>query len=460
LTAEQEIAVDTAVTAAQTAKRTGISQFLSIQGAAGTGKTTTTRAVQDALKALGFTVGAAAMTHKAAGVLGAAVGHDAITLASLLGLREQVEEGEIEFVPLGPPRLKEADVWLIDEVSMLHPKQLELLEEAARNGAKAGYVHTFVLIGDPSQLQPVNHDGPSPALFQSITAQLTKVHRHAGPVLRLATEIRCGEDLRPALTETIVGGDSSVVVHADHSSWWRAFIAACAEAKHPDDVRLIAFTNNAVSRYNAKARAHFLGVDAPPFVSGELVVTHGGSYLRESVERNPYRPELLYGTSRELRIGEVKQLLLQLEGSAACGDVREYVDQDGKADETRFARKYEFNAWEITTAAGGHTLYALDPSHRHWHEQMLAWLRSQKYWYDYWLLKRTFVTLQPHWALTIHKSQGSQFRQVFVDLANIEGSSRASENFKRALLYTGVTRAQRAVHVIADRPAANWGEWL
>ena len=54
--------------------------------------------------------------------------------------------------------------------------------------------------------------------------------------------------------------------------------------------------------------------------------------------------------------------------------------------------------------------------------------------------------------MTVHKSQGSQFRQVFIgpDLDQVPGP----RNLTRHLWYTAFTRAQQAVHVIADKGAA------
>jgi exodeoxyribonuclease V alpha subunit len=48
----------------------------------------------------------------------------------------------------------------------------------------------------------------------------------------------------------------------------------------------------------------------------------------------------------------------------------------------------------------------------------------------------------PAWALTIHRSQGSEFDQVVVILPNDE-----SPLATRELIYTGITRARKCVHV-------------
>ncbi|NNN04012.1 MAG: AAA family ATPase [Acidimicrobiaceae bacterium] len=54
--------------------------------------------------------------------------------------------------------------------------------------------------------------------------------------------------------------------------------------------------------------------------------------------------------------------------------------------------------------------------------------------------------LESAWALTIHKSQGSEYEEVVVSL----GSVTESELLSRELVYTGLTRAQRRVTVVGE----------
>ncbi len=56
--------------------------------------------------------------------------------------------------------------------------------------------------------------------------------------------------------------------------------------------------------------------------------------------------------------------------------------------------------------------------------------------------------VQTAWALTVHKSQGSEFGHVVLVLPQED-----SPVLTRELLYTGITRARRALTVVAPRPA-------
>jgi exodeoxyribonuclease V alpha subunit len=56
--------------------------------------------------------------------------------------------------------------------------------------------------------------------------------------------------------------------------------------------------------------------------------------------------------------------------------------------------------------------------------------------------------VQTAWALTVHKSQGSEFGHVLLVLPDED-----SPVLTRELLYTGITRARRALTLVAPRPA-------
>ena len=59
------------------------------------------------------------------------------------------------------------------------------------------------------------------------------------------------------------------------------------------------------------------------------------------------------------------------------------------------------------------------------------------------------LRLPPHetaWAMTVHKSQGSEFEEVLVVLPDHD-----SPLMHRQLIYTAVTRARMRATVVADR---------
>ncbi len=65
-----------------------------------------------------------------------------------------------------------------------------------------------------------------------------------------------------------------------------------------------------------------------------------------------------------------------------------------------------------------------------------------------WLALAQFDQIDEWWAMTIHKSQGSEFDHAVVVLADA-----GSPILSRELLYTGVTRARTRLTVVGDEEA-------
>ncbi len=441
-TPEQQAAIDGLVS---WCRQNGGGTFASFNGPAGSGKSASSRLIREALIAAGCSVGLCAPTHKACQVLATACGvnkADTATFASLLGLREQKTKDEVDFVPQfgSKPRLDENDIWLADEASMMHPKLLKLIEDAADFWTK------IVFIGDEAQLSPVKFGRVSPALRCTPRFDLTKVMRHDGAVLDAATAIRqtTGKAWRPQFPKSVIGEDTAIFTYADKKEWQHAFLEMAYEHHEKDDpdaFRVIAWTNAEVARLNAGIRKHVYGRNAAPFLSGERVITH------EGVKAPDDHDELIYGSSRELVIlgAEQKDFL-----HPACAD--------GKP----------FKAWELVTHTDDHEtpriIRALDPTHEGRWQVALDLLkkealeahnrgRGQGAWDAFWDLRDAFAQLQPYWCLTCHKAQGSQFRNVFVQGRYMDRAAGGAPE-RRRLWYTALTRAQRAVHLIADQEAA------
>jgi exodeoxyribonuclease V alpha subunit len=77
------------------------------------------------------------------------------------------------------------------------------------------------------------------------------------------------------------------------------------------------------------------------------------------------------------------------------------------------------------------------------------------------LLSFSFISLPAFelvYAMTIHKTQGSEFEHVDILLPNVLPANamvHSSQHLSRELLYTGVTRAKKSVGIIASLPVLN-----
>lgn len=159
--------------------------FTVIAGAAGTGKSTSVQFIIEALDIDEEDVVYATFTGKASLVLRNKGCHNAMTLHKLLYIPKTLDDGDVEFTP------REFLEWpykivVVDEVSMVPKDMWDLL--------LSHRVHVIAL-GDPFQLPPVK--GNSDVLDHPHVI-LTEIMRQAldSPIIRLSMDIREGNRIK------------------------------------------------------------------------------------------------------------------------------------------------------------------------------------------------------------------------------------------------------------------------
>jgi hypothetical protein len=88
------------------------------------------------------------------------------------------------------------------------------------------------------------------------------------------------------------------------------------------------------------------------------------------------------------------------------------------------------------------------------YQQVLKAHHKAKEWGRYWSLKRLMANITYGYALTAHRAQGSTFKYVFVDVANMarcKGRNRLHDGTtvyeRNQLLYVALTRASHRLFV-------------
>ena len=160
--------------------------LLVVTGGPGTGKTTLIRAVVGCAERLDLTVALAAPTGRAAKRMEQATDHEARTLHRWLEYRFDTGFGRDGDNPL------EADLVIVDEVSMVDLPLMDALVDALKPGAR------LLLVGDADQLPPV---GPGAVLRDLLnadavpSARLDVIFRQAqaSDIVRNAHRINAGE---------------------------------------------------------------------------------------------------------------------------------------------------------------------------------------------------------------------------------------------------------------------------
>ncbi|QPN70469.1 AAA family ATPase [Synechococcus sp. CBW1108] len=444
-------------------------------GYAGTGKTFLSTRFLAQVEATGLCWTVVAPTHKAVGVL-----RSQLALAGLsptwypstihrllrLKLRRQGDQERCEETEQTALALEHLGLVLVDEASMVDSSLLEIALRCAHP-----FRTRLVFVGDPAQLPPVGEpESPVFSLGRACRAELQQVVRHQGPVLRLASGLRQGDlpchrpaALAPIRTET------GQVALLERGAWLEAAQAALrrsAETDNPDLARILCYTNRCLEQLVPIARRALHGemADQLPVLPGEVLITRTAVMApacREG-EDAAEEPDMLLGSNRELVVRDVIP--------ERC-DLADFGVADAPVIDTLTAR-VEAGESQLSLRL----LPPLGTAARIALEAVLARLRQQakdagkqegrSLWRRFFLVRDAFASLGPAAVLTVHRSQGSTFAEVFVADDVFWPSDPV---LRRQLVYVAVSRASQAVTLEASAPGADpssradqqlWRDWL
>ncbi|MDA8020945.1 MAG: AAA family ATPase [Thermoanaerobaculia bacterium] len=212
-----------------------------LQGLAGTGKTSMAQAIARSYEAEGFRVVGAALSGRAADLLGEETGIESRTLASWDARWK-----------IGRQALDERTVLLVDEASMVGARQMQqLLQRAEAQGA------SVILMGDPAQLRPIEPGDAFRGLLQLF------------PSKRLGEIRRQREEWQRTASQALAEGHADVAIHAyaararveeseTREEALRAVVQAAGELPNDESRLVIAFRRRDVADLNERLRTqHF-----------------------------------------------------------------------------------------------------------------------------------------------------------------------------------------------------------
>lgn len=388
-----------------------------LQGYAGTGKTSV---IQEFVRRNGgHEIILTAPTNKAVKVLSqknrqAGLGTECATIYKLLGVKPGNSDEKRSLKKDGRDSSGLYDVVVIDECSMLSEEMVGYIQKALKH-------KVVVYVGDPRQLPPVGEE-LSPSFGIKRKAVLNTVMRQRGenPIVALTADIRAMIDAGEvdwSAFGSAMGTDGSGIFKADGSleAWLEdAFLSDEFKADN-DTFRYLAWTNKTVNSINAHVRAMIYGKDAPAFVVGERLLMR-----KPVIHHVAGRVVMSFSTDEEAVVTaatietwqDVTCWALILRGDDGVTDSVHVVHANG-------AEMYQAKEAEMKDRARA----------------------SRGFWPDYFKFIESFGEVQPVYAMTVHRSQGSTFDSVFIDLLDIRGNRNEIEMLK--LLYVGASRPRR-----------------
>lgn len=363
------------------------SRVMVLTGGPGTGKTTTVKAILNLYEGIYDRVALCAPTGRAAKRLTELTGHSASTIHRLLEV--DYSTGSVRFIH-NEKNLLPFDVIILDEMSMVDAKLFQALLAAAR------YHCRIIMVGDADQLPSV---GPGSVLGEILqadvlpTVRLNEIFRQAQKSMIVQNAHRIMEGQMP-----IKGG-------------------------RDDDFFMIESAGLACQRLICD------------LVSTRLPKSYGYDPVRDIQVLCPTKvgPTGSVELNRRLQAilnppaPDKPQIIWEQSGRVLrCGDKVMQIKND-------YDIPYERDGAEAGVGAYNGDMgiiTAVDPESR----AVTVQMDDRKYIYG----ADQLAELEPAYAVTVHKSQGSEFPAVIMPVADVP-----ARLCYRNLLYTGVTRARR-----------------
>ncbi len=361
-----------------------------LTGGPGTGKTTVVRALISIFENMGFEVALAAPTGRAAKRLSESTAREAKTVHRLLEMGYSGEESSAQFMR-DRDNLLEEDIIIVDEASMIDNSLMAALLEAVKPGARV------IIIGDADQLPSVGSGNVLRDIIDSgrfSTVRLTEIFRQAQKSLIVTNAHKINNGDMPILT--VKDGDffflprstdreiAHTVADLYANRLPRAYGEECAQG-----IQVISPSRR------GEAGSESLNI----LLQSALNPAHNGK------REHKYREITYREGDRVMQIRNNYELEWSRGRQSGFGVFNGDIGVIEKIGKT--AMTISFDDREVE--------------------------------YDFGLLE----DLEPAYAITVHKSQGSEYPTVI-----IPAFSAPPMLLTRNLLYTAVTRAQTRVIIV------------
>lgn len=377
----------------QAIREAAVSGLLIITGGPGTGKTTILNGILALFGQMQMKCLLAAPTGRAAKRLSEVTGEDASTIHRLLEANIDQNTGKMFFAKDEDSPLK-ADAVIVDEMSMVDMELLYALLQAVPQGKR------LILVGDADQLPPVGPGFPFSDMLRSgklPTVRLTEIFRQAQQSLIVMNAHRVNHGELPELTA--VDRDFFFMRRRNEEDLCSLIRDLCASRLPgkmgipPEQIQVLS-----------------------PTRKGGAGTVHLNQLLQQALNPSaPHKKEKAFGP---------------------------YIFREG--DRVMQIRNNYGLLWKKTdgSAVGAGifngdigTIKEINPEA----ETMTILFEDREADYDFTQL----IELEPAYAMTVHKSQGSEYRCVILTAWN--GSPYL---LSRSVFYTAITRARELLIVV------------
>ena len=420
-----------------------------LEGKAGTGKTTIVQEAIAEAVAAGKRIQISALSHKAKLVLAQKLDKrfpkktGSSSIAGLLGMTMNQETGEFE-PGYGMERpIESADIIIVDEASMVNEEALQLIMQEKRKYAKV------IFLGDRGQLPPIrkiSSDEISLVFESENKASLTERVRQGeeSPILPFADYFWDNSESQNSKLNPIPDGEIKDKLSDKGNlvfikNLYDSFDDVVKVFKQGIDtgnfnvIKIVTYKNATRQEYNKKIRKEIFGEDVKQFVEKDQIMFQNNYSLDSKTNfSNSDEFNVVSVKEQEKNGYKVFQIGVNMdEGSSAIT----YFPVLNNEDKQKFNEDVS-NLFEAAAKLPKGDL------------RKFAYQKA-------WSLKNMFAEIDYSYAITSHKSQGSTYDNVIVDLKDIYGVGATSAKSKSRSVYTAITRAKNTAILITSKAETN-----
>ena len=304
---------------------------------------------------------------------------------------------------------REYDYIFIDECSMIEDDDYNCFEELIKtNNSK------IIYIGDSCQLPPINNK--SSVVFEDVCdkVELCKVIRANNNDIK-----KVNKQFRGVFKGKLINMDPKWYIQDNCNVFCtenRTGFINSIKKNMDGDGKIIAYTNKNVQYYNKLSRELLFGKNIDKYVKGEKIVFNNHYINNDGIK---------YYSNQEVTIENVK-IIRKVHSNSKLYKVYELKLSDGVL--YRVHPDDEKN----------YILYFSDM-----YKQLKADKATDKEWEKHYDEKYEFLPpIDYCYSLTVHRSQGSTYKNVFVDMNDISGVAANHKDVDlERVLYTAISRA-------------------
>lgn len=315
---------------------------------------------------------------------------------------------------------------IVDEASMLNSDFLgkTITHPNSTQEYIKGYLEDFkfpiIFVGDDKQLNPVGEPISPVWLKDWPTVQLTEIVRQGAgnPIIDLSRDL----DLISFKTPKVINGTGYIYSDAMHT-----LIEDLAEVNGTDELKYLAYTNRlagGVEGVNNAVRIRRYGDNVKKIEKEETIVfnsPHGNNY-----------------TSKEVKVEDVDIVT----------DYIHIPTEKTKYDHQTYAPMSDMQKIKMKYYRINNSFNVVHEQSHEMYNSIFTTLKENNKRYGwsgrgYFYFESLFADITYNHALTVHKSQGSTYKETIINIGNICFNRNMEE--RQRMLYTAVTRASNLI---------------